>query len=111
MLPSLSNPGGVLIVVGYVPPVASLRTRPARRDEMMATNHDVAARRERERCGARARNVVKGRDRAPDTETDPARHLMQFHHVVCEEDQHGSVVRISLPPTPVRPRSANRADA
>src|SRR5262245_35564417 len=35
---------------------------------------------------------------------------MQFHHVVCEEDQHGSVVRISLPPTAVRARPTDRAD-
>ena len=44
---------------------------------------------------------MKRRDRAPHTKTDPARHLMQCHHAVCEEDQHGAVIRISLPPAAV----------
>jgi hypothetical protein len=65
---------------------------------------------ERERCDSRARDLVKGRDRAPYTKTDPARHLMQFHDAVCEEDQHGAVIRISLPPTAVRHRPAGRHD-
>jgi hypothetical protein len=52
----------------------------------------ATARREREQCDSRASDLVKRRDRAPYTETDPACHLMQFHHAVCEEDQHGAVI-------------------
>src|SRR5690348_12655240 len=60
---------------------------------------------------SRYRSLVKRRDRAPDTKADPARHLIQSHHVVREEDQHRIVVRIGLPPTAESARPTNRADA
>ena len=34
---------------------------------------------------------MKAADRAPCAETNPSRHLIQFEHVVCEEDQHRAI--------------------
>src|SRR4029079_4083504 len=45
----------------------------------------------------------------PDAETDPLRHLVELYHVVREEDQHGAIRRIRLPPAAIRTRPADRA--
>jgi hypothetical protein len=45
---------------------------------------------------------------APNRQPDTGCHLVQFHHVVCEEYTHRSIVWVGLPPSAVCTRPAYR---